>query len=216
MRRSSWWPAATRAWSGTGPGTCCACVGCCGSSFRQRWRPSLIWTRRTPWSCSRPRPTRTGPRGVSRAKITATLRRANRRGVEDKAAQIQSVLRAPALRQPVQVQVAFAAIVASQVRLIGTLNGEIAKLGEVVAGHFGRHREAEIYTSQPGLGVILAAESWPSSEMTAPASPTRKHARTTPAPHRSPAPRAPARSCWPATPATLVSATPSSSGPSAR
>ncbi len=45
----------------------------------------------------------------------------------------------------------------SQVRLIGTLNGEIAKLGEVVAGHFGRHREAEIYTSQPGLGVTLAA-----------------------------------------------------------
>ena len=94
---------------------------------------------------------------LSRAKITATLRRANRRGVEDKAAQIQSVLRAPALRQPAQVQAAFAAIVTSQVRLIGTLNGEIAKLGEVVAGHFGRHREAEIYTSQPGLGVILAA-----------------------------------------------------------
>jgi len=94
---------------------------------------------------------------LSKAKITATLRRANRRGVEDKAAQIQSVLRAPALHQPVQVQAAFAAIVTSQVRLIGTLNGEIAKLGEVVAGHFGRHREAEIYTSQPGLGVILAA-----------------------------------------------------------
>lgn len=96
----------------------------------------LIWTRRTPSSCSRPRPTRTGPRGVSRAKITATLRRANRRGVEDKAAQIQSVLRAPALRQPVQVQAAFAAIVTSQVRLIGTLNGEIAKLGEVVGRPF--------------------------------------------------------------------------------
>jgi transposase len=47
--------------------------------------------------------------------------------------------------------------VTSQVRLIATLNDEIAKLGEVVSGHFGRHREAEIYTSQPGLGVTLAA-----------------------------------------------------------
>jgi transposase len=47
--------------------------------------------------------------------------------------------------------------VTSQVRLITALNGEIAQLGEVVAGYFGRHRDAEIYTSQPGLGVILAA-----------------------------------------------------------
>jgi transposase len=94
---------------------------------------------------------------VSKAKITAALRRANRRSVEEKAAHIQSVLRAPALRQPAQVQAAFAAITASQVRLITTLNGEIAQLGEVVAHHFGRHPDAEIYASQPGLGVILSA-----------------------------------------------------------
>ena len=94
---------------------------------------------------------------LSKAKITAALRRANRRNVEDKAAKIQSTLRAPALRQPAQVQAAFAAIVTSQVRLLSTLNGEVAQLGEVVADHFGRHRDAEIYTSQPGLGVILGA-----------------------------------------------------------
>jgi transposase len=94
---------------------------------------------------------------LSIARITAALRRANRRNVEDKAARIQSVLRAPALHQPAQVQAAFAAIVTSQVRLLAVLNGEIAQLGEVVAGHFGRHRDAEIYTSQPGLGVVLAA-----------------------------------------------------------
>jgi transposase len=67
------------------------------------------------------------------------------------------VWRAPALRQPAQVQAAFAAILTSQVRLITALNAEIAELGEVVAHHFGRHRDAEIYTSQPGLGVILGA-----------------------------------------------------------
>jgi transposase len=70
---------------------------------------------------------------------------------------IRAVLRAPALRQPGQVQAALAAITASQVRLITALNTEIDELGKVVAGHFGRHRDADIYLSQPGLGVILAA-----------------------------------------------------------
>ena len=87
----------------------------------------------------------------------AALRRANRRSVDERADAIRSVLRAPALRQSGQVQAAFAVIVTSQVRLITALNGEIAQLGEVVAGYFGRHRDAEIYTSQPGLGVILGA-----------------------------------------------------------
>ncbi len=94
---------------------------------------------------------------LSKSKITAALRRANRRSVNERADAIQSVLRAPALRQPAQVQAAFAVIVASQVRLIIALNLEIAELGEVVAHHFGRHRDAEIYASQPGLGVILSA-----------------------------------------------------------
>jgi transposase len=94
---------------------------------------------------------------LSKSRITAALRRAHRHGVEDKATWIRSVLQAPALRQPAQVQAAFAVIVTSQVRLITTLNSEIAQLGEVVSQHFGRHRDAEIYTSQPGLGVILGA-----------------------------------------------------------
>jgi transposase len=55
------------------------------------------------------------------------------------------------------VQSAYAAIVAGQVRLIAALNTEIEQLGEVVAAHFGRHPDAEIYASQPGLGVILGA-----------------------------------------------------------
>jgi len=94
---------------------------------------------------------------LPKSKVVAVLRRANRRGVEEKAATIQSVWRAPALRQPTQVQAAFAVIVTSQVRVITALNLEIGQLGEVVAHHFGRHRDAEIYASQPGLGVILGA-----------------------------------------------------------
>ena len=85
------------------------------------------------------------------------LRKANLRDVPAKALGIQAILRAPALRQPPAVQQAFAAIVAGEVRLIEALNAEIDALGEVVAQHFGRHPDADLYTSQPGLGVILGA-----------------------------------------------------------
>src|SRR6266480_3098912 len=71
--------------------------------------------------------------------------------------QVQSALRAPALRQPAAVQAAFAAITAGEVRLITTLSIEITRLAEVVSEYFGRHPDAEIYASQPGLGVILGA-----------------------------------------------------------
>lgn len=45
----------------------------------------------------------------------------------------------------------------TQVRLIATLNTEIEQLGEVVAAHFGRHRDAERYPSLLGLGTVLGA-----------------------------------------------------------
>ncbi len=94
---------------------------------------------------------------LSTARISTALRKANRRDVQSKALEIQAVLRAPALRQSPAVQQAFAAIVAGEVRLIGALNSEIDALGEVVAEHFGRHPDVDLYTSQPGLGVILGA-----------------------------------------------------------
>jgi transposase len=85
------------------------------------------------------------------------LRRARRRDVDAKAARLQDMLRAPELRQPGPVQAAYAAIVTGQVRLIAALNTEVENLGEVVADHFGRHRDAERYLSLPGLGVVLSA-----------------------------------------------------------
>jgi hypothetical protein len=94
---------------------------------------------------------------LSRAQIAAALRRANRRDVEAKATRLQEVLRAGQLRQPGPVQGAYAVIVTTQVRLIATLNGEIDQLGQVVAEHFGRHRDAERHLSLPGLGVVLGA-----------------------------------------------------------
>ncbi len=94
---------------------------------------------------------------LSRSKITAALIRAHRREPEAKSEAIQSVLRAPALRQAPEIEAAYAVIVAGAVRLIGQLNLQIAELQAVVAEGFGRHPDAEIVTSQPGLGPILGA-----------------------------------------------------------
>jgi hypothetical protein len=94
---------------------------------------------------------------LSRAKIAAILQRGRRREVEAKAEAIQTVLRAPALRQAAAIEQAYATIAASQVRLIVGLNAQIPTLEEVVAQNFGRHPDAEIYLSQPGLGTVLGA-----------------------------------------------------------
>jgi transposase len=94
---------------------------------------------------------------LSRSKITAALTRAHRRDPQAKAETIQALLRAPALRQAPELEAAYAAIVASHVRLIAGLNSEVAELQAVVAEGFGRHPDAEILTSQPGLGPVLGA-----------------------------------------------------------
>ena len=88
--------------------------------------------------------------------IAAALKHARRRHVEERAQQLQKILRAPELRQPPVLQAAYAAVVAGEVAIIGALNTQIDKLGAVVEEHFGRHRDAEIYLSLPGIGVTLA------------------------------------------------------------
>ena len=94
---------------------------------------------------------------LSRLTIVAALRRAGRRNLDTKADAIQQTMRQGQLRQPGPVQRAYAAIVSSQVQLINILNIEIAELGQVVAEHVGRHRDAERYLSLPGLGPVLGA-----------------------------------------------------------
>lgn len=94
---------------------------------------------------------------LPRAKIVRALTAANRRDVPARTEKLRQVLTAPELRQPGPIQDAYAAIVSSEVALITVLNAQIERLGQVVAEHFGRHRDADIYTSLPGLGVILGA-----------------------------------------------------------
>ena len=46
-----------------------------------------------------------------------------------------------------------------QVGIITALNAQITQLGQVVDEHFARHPAADIYLSQPGFGVVLAART---------------------------------------------------------
>jgi transposase len=94
---------------------------------------------------------------LTKSRISAALKRANRREVDTKTAHLQAVLGAEQLRQPAATQVAYGAIVSSEVAIIEVLNTQIDQLGAVVGAHFGQHPAAEIYASQPGLGTILAA-----------------------------------------------------------
>lgn len=102
-----------------------------------------------------PGPDRAGR--LTRRRITAALKRARRRNVEARATEIQQLLGAEQLRRSAPVEAAYSAIVASQSAIIATLNDQIEQMAAVVEAHFGRHPDAEIYASQPGLGVVLAA-----------------------------------------------------------
>jgi transposase len=97
-------------------------------------------------------------RRLSQSKIAAALRRAGRqRNLEVTAERIQAALRAPQLEAHPGVVAAYAAAVRSLVAVIDALVTQVEVLrGEVEAG-FGRHPDAEIYLSQPGLGSILGA-----------------------------------------------------------
>lgn len=96
---------------------------------------------------------------LARGQLVAALRSAHRHHIDAKAEALLKILRAPALRQPATLQGAYASVVLGQVTIIAALNTQIAGLQEVMAEHFGRHPDAEIYLSQPGFGLVLAART---------------------------------------------------------
>jgi transposase len=94
---------------------------------------------------------------LTRAQIRAALKRARRRDLGAKTERIWAVLHAQHLGQPEVVTGAYAASVGSLVAVLGVLDQQIATLQRQVVAHFGRHPDAEILASQPGLGQILGA-----------------------------------------------------------
>jgi transposase len=94
---------------------------------------------------------------LTRAQVSAALKRARRRGIPDKATAILAALRSPQLGQPAAVTAAYAVTVRSLIALITVLNEQVKTLQGQVEENFGRHPDAEIYRSQPGMGAILGA-----------------------------------------------------------
>jgi transposase len=94
---------------------------------------------------------------LSVAQITAALKRARRRGAAGKAQRIQAALRSEQLGQPAVVTAAYAATVRSAAAVISVLNEQTSVMEAQVESHFGRHPDAEIIVSQPGLGAVLGA-----------------------------------------------------------
>jgi hypothetical protein len=94
---------------------------------------------------------------LSRSRIGGALKRARRRDVEAKAERIQTLLRAEHLTQPAELVAAYAATTAAAVAVIIAFTTQIETLQGQVEACFGRHPDAEIYRSQPGLGEILGA-----------------------------------------------------------
>jgi hypothetical protein len=96
-------------------------------------------------------------RRLTRAQVSAALKRARRRNIPDRATAILAALRGEQLAQPAALTAAYAATVRSLIAVIGALNDQVTVLEEQVREHFGRHPDAEIILSQPGMGAILGA-----------------------------------------------------------
>jgi transposase len=96
-------------------------------------------------------------RRLTTAQISAALKRARRRDIAAKTAAIRAALRSQQLTQPPAVTAACAAAVRALTAVITTLNQQIMVMEGQVAAHFSQHPDAEIITSQPGLGPVLGA-----------------------------------------------------------
>jgi transposase len=94
---------------------------------------------------------------LTRAQVSAALKRARRHHIADKTDAILAALRGEQLGQPPALTAAYAVTVQALIAVIITLNEQVKALQEQVEADFGEHPDAEIYLSQPGLGPILGA-----------------------------------------------------------
>jgi transposase len=96
---------------------------------------------------------------LTRSQIRAALKRARRRDIDTKTTDIQAALRSQQLSQDPVITSAYAVTTRSVVVVLRTLNEQIDALQGQVQAHFGRHSDAEIILSQPGMGPLLGARA---------------------------------------------------------
>jgi Transposase IS116/IS110/IS902 family len=107
------------------------------------------------WSCWARHPAKAAT--LTRAQISAALKRARPRDIPGKATVILAALRSAQLGQPPAVTSAYAVTVGSLAAVITVLNEQAKTLQGQVEADYGRHPDAEIYLSQPGPGPVLGA-----------------------------------------------------------
>src|SRR5665213_752861 len=99
-------------------------------------------------------------RTLSRSKIIGALKRGGRqRKLDERAAQIQEVLRREQLHQPPILEDAYGKVTSSIVRSIVQLTNEIAELEGALSESFEQHPSAKIVRSLPGMGTVLGARA---------------------------------------------------------
>lgn len=97
-------------------------------------------------------------RQLSISKIRSALRRGGRqRRLDQRAIEIQTVLRSEQLAAPGQIAEAMGSVVAALVGVIGELNTQIAGIEGQLADRFEQHPDTKIIRSLPGLGMTLGA-----------------------------------------------------------
>ena len=97
-------------------------------------------------------------RKLTPARVAGLLRKAGRqRNLDRRADQIVAALRAEQLPARPGLEAVYAVSVSALVAVLKEMVTQTAVLEEQVRQGFGQHPDAEIYLSQPGLGVILAA-----------------------------------------------------------
>ena len=94
---------------------------------------------------------------LTRAQVSAALKRARRRDIAGKTDAMLAALRSPQLGQPPVLSAAYAASARALIAVITVLNEQVKALQGQVEAHFGQHPDAEIYRSQPGIGAVLGA-----------------------------------------------------------
>ena len=105
-------------------------------------------------------PTPAEAKAIPLGKVRSALKAGGRqRNLDTRARQIIEGLRVDELEAPPAVTAAFAATTRSTVAIIAELNTQIAALDAELAAHFEQHPDADIYLSQPGIGVILGARA---------------------------------------------------------
>lgn len=94
---------------------------------------------------------------LTRSQISAAFQRARRRDIDIKTTRIQAALRGEQLARDPVITSAYAATTRSAVAVLTVLTEQIKALQGQVEEHFGRHPDAEIVLSQPGMGPLLGA-----------------------------------------------------------